>query len=90
MNYDRHSQKRMLSELSLDTGGHALSFADPESFVRGAQNLIKALFVIDEIRKDTNSTKSGSPQARQRNAILMAFRWQADNGPTLDVGSVAL
>ena len=28
--------------------------------------------------------------ARQRNAIVMAFRWRADNGPSLNAGLVAL
>ena len=52
------------------------------------------LFVFYEGRADPNSTKSGPSSARQRNAIkwnaiLMAFRWRADYGPTLNAGLVA-
>ena len=35
---------------------------------------------------DPNSTISGPSSTRQRNAILMAFRLRADNGPTLNAG----
>ena len=38
---------------------------------------------IDERRKDPNTTIRGPLMARQRNAIEMAFRWRADDGPTL-------
>ena len=38
---------------------------------------------------DPNTTISGPSSARQRNAILMAFRWRADDGLTLNAGSVA-
>ena len=41
-------------------------------------------------REDRNATKSGPSSARQRNAIEMAFRWHADNGPPLNAGLVAL
>ena len=34
--------------------------------------------------------KSGPSSVRQRNAIEMAFRWCADNGPPLHAGLVAL
>ena len=40
--------------------------------------------------EDPNTTISGPSSARQRNAIWMAFRWRADDGPTLNAGSVAL
>ena len=43
-----------------------------------------------ERREDPDTTKSGSSSARQRNAIEMAFRWRVDDGPTLNVGLVAL
>ena len=39
---------------------------------------------FDEMREGPNSTKSGSPLARQRNGIEMAFRWRADDCPTLN------
>ena len=45
--------------------------------------------VVDEERDDPNTNKSG-PSARQPNAISLAFRWQVDNSPTLNVGLVAL
>ena len=41
-------------------------------------------------REDRNATKSGPSSARQQNAIEMAFRWRADNGPQLNAGLVAL
>ena len=47
-------------------------------------------FLVDEGREDPNTTISGPWSARQRNAILMAFRWRADDGPTLNSGLVAL
>ena len=42
-------------------------------------------FQFDEGRKDTNTTISGPSSARQR-----TFRWQADDGTTLNAGLVAL
>ena len=36
------------------------------------------------------TTISGPSSARQRNVISMAFRWRADDGPTLNAGLVAL
>ena len=39
---------------------------------------------------DPNTTKIRPSSARQRNAIVMAFRWRADDGPTLNAGLVAL
>ena len=47
-------------------------------------------FLVDEGREDPNTTISGPSSARQRNAILMAFRWRADDGPTLNSCSVDL
>ena len=41
-------------------------------------------------REDRNATKSGPSSVRQQNAIEMAFRWRADNGPPLNAGLVAL
>ena len=37
-------------------------------------------FLVDEGIDDPNTTKSGPPSARQRNAILMAFCWRVDDG----------
>ena len=66
--------------------------ADPESFIRGGPNLITFflfVFLVDEGIEDPNVTINGPSSARQRNAILMAFRWQADDDPTLNAGLVA-
>ena len=46
-------------------------------------------FVVDEGWEDPNTTLSGPSSTRQRNAIEMAFRWRADDGPTLNAGLVA-
>ena len=40
--------------------------------------------------EDPNTTISGLSMACQRNAILLAFRWCADDGPTLNASLVAL
>ena len=45
---------------------------------------------FDEGKEDLNSTKSGPASVRKRKAILMAFRWRVDDGPTLNAGLVAL
>ena len=37
-----------------------------------------------------STTKSEPSSARQQNAIEMAFRWWAGDGPTLSAGLVAL
>ena len=47
-------------------------------------------FFFDGMERGSNFTKSGPSSARQRNAIKMAFRWRADNGPPLNAGLVAL
>ena len=49
-----------------------------------------AIFLVDEELEDPNTTKSGPSLPYQRNAIHMAFRWRADDGPTLKTGLVAL
>ena len=64
--------------------------ADPESFVRRGSTLTFLFVFFVEGMEDRNATKSGPSSARQRNAIEMAFRWRADNGPPLNAGSVAL
>ena len=43
-------------------------------------------FYFDEGKVDPNSTKSGPSSSHQRHAIEMAFRWRADDGPTLNSG----
>ena len=40
--------------------------------------------------EDPNTTISGLSMACQRNAILLAFRWCADDGQTLNASLVAL
>ena len=47
-------------------------------------------FLVDESWEDPNTTLCGPSSARQRNAILMAFRWRADGGPTLNAVSIAM
>ena len=47
-------------------------------------------FLVDEEIEDPNTTINGPSLARQQNAIQMAFRWQAHDGPTLNTGLVAL
>ena len=51
--------------------------ADTATFMRGS-NFDD--FLVDEGRKDPNTTISGSS----------LFHWRADDGPTLNTGSVAL
>ena len=63
--------------------------ADPESFVREGPTLTTFFFYLDEGRKDPDTTISGPSTAHQRNAIKMAFRWRADDGPKLNAGLVA-
>ena len=46
------------------------------------------VFLPDEGWEDPDATISGSSSARQLNAISMAFRWRANDGPTLNAGSV--
>ena len=46
--------------------------------------------LVDEVIEDPNITINGTSSTRQRNAIVMAFRWRADAGPTLNAGLVAL
>ena len=41
-------------------------------------------FLVDKTRGDPNTALSRPSSARQQNAIKMAFRWHADDGPTLD------
>ena len=58
----------------------------PESFARGGPTL--KTFLVEEGTEDPNTTKSGPLSARQQNAILMVFRWRANDGPTLNAGLI--
>ena len=49
-----------------------------------------SFFFVVEGFEDPNITKNGPSSAGQRNAIEMAFRWRADDGPTLNASLVAL
>ena len=69
------------------------SCADPESFVRGGPTdnvSLLLFFLVDEGRKDPNTTINGPTLARQQNTILMVFCWRADDCPTFNAGLVAL
>ena len=57
---------------------------------RGSNFDVVFFFIVDEGWEDPNTTISGPSSACQRNAISMAFRWHADDGPTLNAGLVAL
>ena len=46
-------------------------------------------FLVDEWWEGPNTSINGPSSASQRNAIKMAFRWRADDDPTLNAGSVA-
>ena len=77
------SQKKLIvwSSTSLIIASfQLLTFADPESFVRGVQ----FCFLVDEGIEDLNAVMFGPSSARQWNAITMAFCWQAYAGPTLN------
>ena len=56
-------------------------------FCQSGPNLI---LLFDEGIMDPNTAINGPSSARQRNAIVMAFRWRADDGPTLNAGFVVL
>ena len=51
--------------------------------------MIAFFFFVDEGIEDRNTAINGPSSAHQRNAIKMAFRWWADDGPTLNAGLVA-
>ena len=42
--------------------------------------------ILEEERDGHYTSKSGPSSDCQRNAIEMAFRWRADDGPTLNAG----
>ena len=58
-------------------------------FCQGGTNLI-IFSLVDEGRKDPNTTIIWPLSACQQNTICMAFNRRADDGPTLNVGLVAL
>ena len=64
--------------------------ADPDSL--GGSNFDFSFKLMRvEKREDPNTTISGPSSARQRSALYyMAFRWRADDGPTLKAGLVSL
>ena len=59
-------------------------------FVRGGPTMTAFYYSFAEGREDPNTTISGPSSARQRISISMAFRWRADDGPTLNAGLLAL
>ena len=46
-------------------------------------------YLVDEGIENRNTAINGPLSVHQRNAIKMAFRWRADDGPTLNAGLVA-
>ena len=46
--------------------------------------------LVNEGIEDPYTAKSGPSSAHRRNAIYMAFRWRADDCPTLNAGLIAL
>ena len=60
-------------------------------FFRGGPSFFMFFFfLVDQGREDPNTAINGPSLARQQYAILMVFRWRADDGPTLNAGLVAL
>ena len=56
-----------------------------------SDNIFFSYFLlVDEGKEDQNTTKSGLSSLRHLSAILMAFRWRADDCPTLNAGLLAL
>ena len=49
----------------------------------GGGPTLTLIFLADKGREDHNFTKSRPSSAHQQNAINVAFRWQADDGPNL-------
>ena len=64
--------------------------ADPESIARGGPNLITFFVCFLYFIEDPNTAWIGPLSARKQNAIKMAFRWWADDGPTLNACLLAL
>ena len=59
-------------------------------FCQSGSKFDNIYFLVVEGIEDPNITINGPSSARQRNAIKMAFRWRADDGPTLNASLVAL
>ena len=58
-------------------------------FCQRGPNLITVFcgfFLVDEGIEEPSTAINGPSSACQRNAISMAIRWRADDGPTLNVG----
>ena len=53
-------------------------------------NVFVLFCLFNEGIEDPNANINGTSSARQRHAILMAFRWRADDCLTLNAGFVAL
>ena len=74
-------------------GGSNFDFSFKVTRVETREDLNTTMTRV-ETREDLNTTISGPSSARQRSAIYiyiyMAFRWRADDGPTLKAGLVAL
>ena len=77
------------SALICQSDTRLFSCLDPGSIVRGSPTLT-IFFLVDAVREDPNTTISGPSLAHQQNAIKMAFRWCANDGPTFNAGLVAL
>ena len=59
-------------------------------FCQSVSNSTLTTFFVGEKRVYLITTKGGPSSARLGNAILMVFRWRADDGPTLNAGMEAL
>ena len=55
--------------------------------IRGSRNFCQRgpIILVNEEIEDPNITINGPSSACQRNAILMSFRWRADDSPTMNV-----
>ena len=73
---------QLLSVLLLSLHCFVCACADPDSFVRGGPNFI----LVNEGREDSNTMGHHRP-ARE---TPLVFLWRTDDGPILDVCSVAL
>ena len=59
-------------------------------FCQRGFNFDNVFKLVDEERKDPNTTISEPSSVRKRNAIQRAFHWYADAVPTFKAGLVAL
>ena len=75
-----------ISEIKIAIGMHGFrTFGQ-----RGSNSTLTMIFFLDEGREDPYTTKSGPSSACKRNDIKMVYHWRADDGPTFNVGLVAL